>query len=141
MRVCTKGVCVWMVVMGGLVTATLCWNTSRWLCLTAGQGMGLGRGERDILHLFHFQVYFGTQHARVYLVANYLGQNCANGMSWLIRRAALESVGGLGTFSDYLAEDFTIGKALWTRQVVCINWKIEQTPLIRSGLLTLLLTF
>lgn len=61
------------------------------------------------------QVYFGTQHLRVYLVANYFGQNCANGMSWLIRRTALEGVGGLANFSDYLAEDFTIGKALWTR--------------------------
>ncbi|KAL5486712.1 hypothetical protein EMCRGX_G019228 [Ephydatia muelleri] len=67
------------------------------------------------------KVYFGTQHLRVYLVANYFGQNCANGMSWLIRRTALEGVGGLANFSDYLAEDFTIGKALWTRSVRGLN--------------------
>lgn len=76
------------------------------------------------------KVYFGTQHLRVYLVANYFGQNCANGMSWLIRKTALESVGGLISFSDYLAEDFTIGKALWTRR-----WKLAMStmPALQSG--------
>ena len=44
-----------------------------------------------------------------------MGQNCANGMSWLIKRTYLEEVGGLAAFSDYLAEDFFIGKALWSR--------------------------
>ena len=61
------------------------------------------------------KVYFGTQHSRVYLVANWLGQNCANGMSWLLKKSYLEEVGGLSAFSDYLAEDFFIGKALWSR--------------------------
>ncbi|CAI8005913.1 Ceramide glucosyltransferase [Geodia barretti] len=60
------------------------------------------------------KVYFGTQHSRVYLVANVLGQNCANGMSWLLKRSCLEEVGGLAAFSEYLAEDFFIGKALWS---------------------------
>ena len=67
---------------------------------------------------FSRQVYFGTQHSRVYLVANWLAQNCANGMSWLLKKSYLEEVGGLAAFSDYLAEDFFIGKALWSR------WKL-----------------
>lgn len=61
------------------------------------------------------QVYFGTQHSRVYLMANLLGQNCANGMSWLLKKNYLEEVGGLSAFSEYLAEDFFIGKALWSK--------------------------
>ncbi len=43
------------------------------------------------------------------------GQNCANGMSWLIRKKALEQVGGLQAFREYLAEDFFMGKAMWLR--------------------------
>ena len=42
-----------------------------------------------------FQVYFGTQHARVYLCADVFKQNCANGMSWLIRKPALLAEGSL----------------------------------------------
>ena len=62
-----------------------------------------------------FQVYFGTQHSRVYLLANWFGENCANGMSWLLKKKALEEEGGLGAFAEYLAEDFFMGKALWLR--------------------------
>ena len=61
------------------------------------------------------QVYFGTQHSRVYILANLMGENCANGMSWLVKKDALEKEGGLRAFSEYLAEDFFIGKALWER--------------------------
>ncbi|XP_065842593.1 ceramide glucosyltransferase-B-like isoform X2 [Oscarella lobularis] len=66
------------------------------------------------------KIYFGTQHARVYLVADMLKRNCANGMSWLLRKSALEEVGGLAAFSEYLAEDFFIGKTLWER-----GWKLS----------------
>ena len=52
-------------------------------------------------------------------MASWLDQNCANGMSWLLRKTYLEEVGGLAAFSDYLAEDFFIGKALWSR-CVCV---------------------
>ena len=48
-------------------------------------------------------------------MASLLGENCANGMSWLVRKAAIESEGGLAAFSEYLAEDFFMGKALWKR--------------------------
>ena len=60
-------------------------------------------------------MYFGTQHSRVYILANLLGENCANGMSWLVRKDALEKEGGLVAFSNYLAEDFFMGKALWEK--------------------------
>ena len=39
-------------------------------------------------------------------------------MSWLIKKSAVDNEGGLKVFSEYLAEDFFIGKALWTRYVV-----------------------
>ncbi len=61
------------------------------------------------------QVYFGTQHSRVYLWANLIGENCANGMSWVLKKDALDAEGGITAFSDYLAEDFFIAKALWNR--------------------------
>ena len=61
------------------------------------------------------QVYFGTQHSRVYILASVKGENCANGMSWLVRKQAIEREGGLLAFSEYLAEDFFMGKALWKR--------------------------
>ena len=61
------------------------------------------------------QVYFGTQHSRVYILASIKGENCANGMSWLVRKQAIEREGGLLAFSEYLAEDFFMGKALWNK--------------------------
>ncbi|XP_062509508.1 ceramide glucosyltransferase-like [Corticium candelabrum] len=78
------------------------------------------------------KVYFGTQHARVYLVANLLGRNCANGMSWLIRKQALDEIGGLAAFSDFLAEDFFIGKTLWERGwrlVLCSLPALQNRPM------------
>lgn len=39
-------------------------------------------------------------------------------MSWLIKKSAVDNEGGLEVFTEYLAEDFFIGKALWTRYVV-----------------------
>ena len=57
----------------------------------------------------------------MYLLANWVGENCANGMSWLIKKRALEEEGGLSAFTEYLAEDFMMGKALWKRSVsVCV---------------------
>uniref|UniRef100_A0A1X7UH65 ceramide glucosyltransferase n=1 Tax=Amphimedon queenslandica TaxID=400682 RepID=A0A1X7UH65_AMPQE len=61
------------------------------------------------------KVYFGTQHSRVYLWANLIRRNCATGMSWVIKKSAIEQEGGIKVFSEYLAEDYFIGKALWTR--------------------------
>ena len=57
----------------------------------------------------------------MYLLANWFGENCANGMSWLLKKKALEEEGGLGAFAEYLAEDFFMGKALWLRLMcVCV---------------------
>lgn len=80
------------------------------------------------------KVYFGTQHSRVYLWANWLGQNCANGMSWLLKKSYLEEVGGLSAFSDYLAEDFFIAKALWNKgwRFVMSTLPAQQNPGHRS---------
>ena len=70
----------------------------------------------------YFQVYFGTSHARMYLSANFLGINCATGMSALMRKDILEAEGGLQAFGKYLAEDYFIAKAIQARglhTVIC----------------------
>ena len=69
-------------------------------------------------------MYFGTQHSRVYILASIKGENCANGMSWLVRRHAIEREGGLLAFSGYLAEDFFMGKALWQKYGVLYTYYI-----------------
>ena len=74
---------------------------------------------------FHFiilQVYFGTSHARMYLAANFIGINCATGMSELVRKEILEAEGGLKSFGKYLAEDYFIAQAVQDRglyTVIC----------------------
>ena len=74
---------------------------------------------------FHFiilQVYFGTSHARMYLAANFIGINCATGMSELVRKEILEAEGGLEAFGKYLAEDYFIAQAVQDRglyTVIC----------------------
>jgi len=68
------------------------------------------------------KVYFGTSHARMYLAANFLGINCATGMSALMRKNILEDEGGLQTFGKYLAEDYFIAQAVQKRglyTVIC----------------------
>ncbi|CAF3177984.1 unnamed protein product [Rotaria socialis] len=52
------------------------------------------------------KVYFGTQHARMYMAINLLGVNCVTGMSCLIRKACIDQVGGLKAFGRYIAEDY-----------------------------------
>ena len=61
------------------------------------------------------QVYFGTQHSKMYLNANFLGINCMTGMSCLFRREVLDEVGGLAVLSSTLAEDFYLGQIFHDR--------------------------
>lgn len=59
------------------------------------------------------KTYFGTQHARHYLVWNLLRQNCMNGQSTLIKVACFEdAIGDLSNLGKYVAEDFFMGKAM-----------------------------
>ena len=51
----------------------------------------------------------------MYLLATLANKNCANGMSWLVRKDALEQEGGLEFFKEYLAEDFFMSQALIDR--------------------------
>ena len=57
----------------------------------------------------------------MYILATLAKKNCANGMSWLIRKDALEQEGGLESFKEYLAEDFFMSQALIDRymHIVC----------------------
>ena len=68
----------------------------------------------------------------MYILASLLGENCANGMSWLVRKDALETEGGLAAFSDYLAEDFFMGKALWKKYESIIQVHIILTNVAYS---------
>lgn len=65
--------------------------------------------------LYVLQVYFGTQHARMYLLAAVLGINCVTGMSCLFRKAVLDEAGGIQTLGTYLAEDFYLGHLFISR--------------------------
>jgi ceramide glucosyltransferase len=78
-----------------------------------------------------FQVYFGTSHARMYLAANFVGINCATGMSAMMRKDIIDGEGGLKTFGKYLAEDYFIALAVQNRglyTVIC-----SQPALQNSG--------
>eukprot|EP00096_Caligus_rogercresseyi_P011465 TRINITY_DN4509_c0_g1_i1.p1 TRINITY_DN4509_c0_g1~~TRINITY_DN4509_c0_g1_i1.p1 ORF type:complete len:407 (-),score=30.66 TRINITY_DN4509_c0_g1_i1:383-1603(-) len=57
------------------------------------------------------KVFFGTSHARIYLVANMFGVNCSTGMSTLMRKDILDDVGGIKNFGCYLAEDYFFAQA------------------------------
>jgi ceramide glucosyltransferase len=69
------------------------------------------------------KVYFGTQHARMYMTINLLGINCVTGMSCLVRKECIDRVGGLKAFGHYIAEDYYIAN-----EVVKQGWKIRIAP-------------
>eukprot|EP00117_Sycon_ciliatum_P009097 scpid26270/ scgid11524/ Ceramide glucosyltransferase; GLCT-1; Glucosylceramide synthase; UDP-glucose ceramide glucosyltransferase; UDP-glucose:N-acylsphingosine D-glucosyltransferase len=62
--------------------------------------------------------FFGTSHARAILVSHPLNLRCINGMSCMIRKGALEQVGGLEKFSAYVAEDHFLVNAIMNK-----GWK------------------
>lgn len=66
------------------------------------------------------KVYFGTQHARMYMTINFVGINCVTGMSCLIRKECLDVAGGLKAFGDYIAEDFYMAY-----EVAKQGWKLR----------------
>eukprot|EP00794_Sanderia_malayensis_P007836 gene7836-8686_t len=61
------------------------------------------------------KVYFGTQHARVYLFTNFMQLQCVNGMASLIDKKLLEEIGGLQSLGEYIAEDYYMAKELHKR--------------------------
>lgn len=63
------------------------------------------------------QIYFGTHHGKMYLTANFLGMNCASGMSTLFRKDIIDEAGGLASFGKYLAEDYMLAQAVLNRCV------------------------
>jgi ceramide glucosyltransferase len=80
------------------------------------------------------QVYFGTQHARMFLSSIVLRQLCASGASMLLQKAHLEEVGGLRHFGQYLAEDYFLAKALTDKgyKVVLSSLPAIQNPGVTS---------
>ncbi|KAJ2390471.1 Ceramide glucosyltransferase [Coemansia sp. RSA 2611] len=58
--------------------------------------------------------FLTTNHCRMYLAINAFGiASCLMGKSNLYYKSALDNVGGLASFGQYLAEDNMIGQALW----------------------------
>lgn len=76
------------------------------------------------------KVYFGTAHARIYLSADAVGVVCATGMSSLIRKSALDEVGGIAAFSPYIAEDYFFAHSLHSRGHKCT---ISSQPAWQNG--------
>lgn len=66
------------------------------------------------------KVYFGTQHAKMYLNADLLGINCVTGMSCLFRRSVVEEAGGFAYLGRFLAEDYYLGKLFIDR-----GWRVR----------------
>lgn len=66
------------------------------------------------------QIYFGTAHARIYLISDFVRVNCATGMSSLMRKSLIDEAGGLKAFGCYLAEDFFLAKSIKDR-----GWRIR----------------
>jgi ceramide glucosyltransferase len=66
------------------------------------------------------KVYFGTQHAKMYLNADLLGINCVTGMSCLFRKHVIEDAGGFTYLGKFLAEDYYLGKIFIER-----GWRIR----------------
>ncbi|KAJ1991967.1 Ceramide glucosyltransferase [Coemansia spiralis] len=55
-----------------------------------------------------------TNHCRMYLAINAVGvASCLMGKSNIYYKSALDSVGGIESFGQYLAEDNMVGQALW----------------------------
>ena len=69
----------------------------------------------------HVQVYFGTQHAKMYLDSDLLGINCVTGMSCLFRKDVLEDAGGFSYLGKFLAEDYYLGKLFIDRYLHLLN--------------------
>lgn len=58
--------------------------------------------------------YFATGHARGYFGVNYMLFTCLNGMSAMVRKTHMETLGGLRHFAQFVAEDSEIGVAMDT---------------------------
>ncbi|KAJ1724042.1 Ceramide glucosyltransferase [Coemansia erecta] len=77
----------------------------------------------DTLGAMLDNAFLVTNHCRMYLAINSFGvASCLMGKSNLYYKSALDSVGGLASFGQYLAEDNMIGQALWRA-----GWKHTMT--------------
>lgn len=66
------------------------------------------------------KVHFGTQHSKIYLLADMVGVNCMTGMSCLFRKHVVESAGGLKSLAPYLAEDYYLSQIFFDK-----GWQVR----------------
>lgn len=76
------------------------------------------------------KVYFGSQHAKIYLMSDLLGINCVTGMSCLFRKDVLELAGSLRSLGCYLAEDYYLAKVFVDRGWRC---RISSCPALQNA--------
>lgn len=76
------------------------------------------------------KVYFGSQHAKIYLLSDLLGINCVTGMSCLFRKSVLEQAGSLRSLGCYLAEDYHLAKTFIDRGWRC---RISSIPALQNA--------
>ena len=69
----------------------------------------------------HHQVHFGTQHSKMYLLADMIGINCMTGMSCLFRKHVVDAAGGLKALAPYLAEDYYLSQIFYDKWVGCFE--------------------
>ncbi|ESN96218.1 hypothetical protein HELRODRAFT_107370 [Helobdella robusta] len=82
------------------------------------------------------KVYFGTQHSKIYLLANMVGVNCVTGMSCLFRKSVVEQSGGFESLGIYLAEDYYLSQICFYNCSCNSGWKVKvstQPALQNSG--------
>jgi ceramide glucosyltransferase len=61
--------------------------------------------------------YISTWHATMYLFFNYcIDTHCIVGKSLVFRKANMDSLGGLESYSNYLAEDYFMSKDFWKKR-------------------------
>lgn len=83
------------------------------------------------------EMFLNGAHAKVYIVINWLAvDSCVVGKSTMFRKSDLDTVGGLGAFGIYLAEDNMIAQAIMQQGLKhVLSTKTAKQPLVNTSLM------